>query len=386
MNEMRFSMLFLFMGLILFSCSEKSTIETKGKLTILHLHGNQYSRGFSHGKLLKKEIGQILSKWKKEVEGTYNKRFDTVVSSFFKETSYLDTIEKYKPELLNEIKGISDGAEIEYETILAFQMSEEIDVLAGEISGKHCTSIGIASTDSTPSFLSQNMDPPLFLHGKPVLLHIYSEESQNESYVYTFPGFIGLTGLNSKGVAITCMSLSMLNYSKSGMPVSFIVRSVLEQDTEHDAFELIQKMPIAIPQCFIIGGKNEVKCFECSANQKTSFYPFKNRDICLHTNYAITNKDFNEKFIELLKQYRKTPDDPYYCPRYYLAYDKIVECNYNLNYNTIQKILSLHEPEIEPISNQYTYGSLIMELSEKPILYLCPDRPDSVNYSKIGFK
>ena len=368
-----------------FSCNSHRQIEKMGDLTVLHLNGSSYERGLAHGKILKHEIEDITTRWKIEVEKTYQADFHKVVSSFFRSTSYVDTIQAYCPELLEEVRGISDGSGIDYETILAFQMSEEIDVLSDNLKGKHCTSIGVSKTDSTPAFLAQNMDPPLFLHGFPVLLHSSGNESHPESYIYTFPGFIGLTGMNSKGVAVTCMSMSMLNHSLSGLPVSFILRIILSKRSEKVAIDFIKKIPIGIPQCFMIAGLSDVRCFECSANQKTEFYPFDNRGISLHTNFSITNRDFNDNFKSLLAEYNKTLDDPYYCPRYFLAYDKIVEFNFRLDYEAIKSILSSSEPEIEPISNENSYGSLIMELSNTPVLYISPGRPDTTEFIKFMF-
>jgi hypothetical protein len=163
------------------------------------------------------------------------------------------------------------------------------------------------------------------------------------------------------------------------------VRKILQQPSGADAFELIEKIPIGIPQCFVIGGKNEARCYECSANQKKLFYPFEKKEITLHTNFTIANRDFNQKFIDLLKEYGKTVDDPYFCPRYFLAYDKIIEANHNLDVETIKLILSLTEPEIHPISNEDTYGCLIMELSDYPILYISPGKPNENEFIKLTF-
>lgn len=383
--KIQFYLFLLIIIALVFSCKEKSQIEKIDNLTVLHLKGSDYQQGFAHGQFLKSEINDILERWKIEVEKSSNKDFNQVIDDFFQSVTYVDSIKKYCPELLEEIKGIAEGSGIEYKTVLAFQMSEEIDVLSDELTGKHCTSIGIEKTDTTAGFLAQNMDPPLFLHGNPVLLHVTDNETKTESFVYTFPGFIGLTGLNSNSVGITCLSMSMLNYSKSGLPVAFIVRCILKQENEENAFKFIENVPVSIPQCYIIGGINKVKCFECSANRKTEFYPFNDKKICLHSNFSVSNRDFNQNFIDILAKYNKTVDDPYFCPRYFLAYDKIVEHNYALNYESIKTILSNTESDLEQISNENTYGCLIMKLSENPILYLAPGRPDITEFHEFCF-
>jgi len=376
----------LVFALIVFGgCNKLGKIEKNNNLTVLHLEGTPYERGLAHGQLLREEIKIIVSKWEKVVEENNSKSFDSIISDFFDNTTYVEIIKKTCPDLLEEVYGISEGSGIKYETILAFQMSEEIDALSDELNNKHCTAIGINRTDTEPTFLAQNMDPPKFLHAYPTLLHIIDNETKLESYVFTFPGFVGLNGVNSNGVAITCNSMSMLNYSKHGLPVAFIVRSVLAKKHEQNAFDFIKEVPVGIPQCFIIGGISGIRCFECSANQKTEYYPFKDKNIALHTNFAVSNRDFNQKFIDLLAEYDKTIDDPYYCPRFFLAYDKIKDVDYKLNYKSIRSILNLTEPQIWPISNDNTYGCLIMELSKNPKLFLAPGRPDKTEFIEFSF-
>ena len=101
--------------------------------------------------------------------------------------------------------------------------------------------MSLASDSTRPAILAQNMDPPIFLHGFPTLLHIKDSITGIESYVYTFPGFIGLCGMNAN-IAITCNGISMLKSQKSGIPVAFVVRSILECKNEEEAFLKIQKM------------------------------------------------------------------------------------------------------------------------------------------------
>ncbi len=371
--------------LAIYSCRDSKRTEKINNLTIIHSDGTPYERGLIHGQQLREEIDTIINRWKNIVEEEFEQDFDKVIKEFFKRTTYVEIIKKVCPDLLQEVYGISEGCGIKFETILAFQLSEEISALSNEMGDKHCTAIGINKTEMEPTYLAQNMDPEKFLHGFPLILHITDDKTKIESYVYTFPGFIGLDGLNSEGVAITCNSMSMLNYSKHGLPVSFIVRTVLEQPHEECAFDFIKDVPIGISQCFTIGGISQVKCFECSANQKKEYYPFKNKNIVLHTNFAAANRDFSNQFIQVLAEYGKTTDDPYYCPRFYLAYDKIQEVNYKLNYENIKSILSLTEPEVWPISNDDTYGCLIMKLDKNPTLFIAPGRPDKTHFIELTF-
>ena len=383
---MKKALLLLFICSLFLSCeSSRNEIEMTDGLTIVHLTGTPYQVGYNYGKLLKPEIKNLVGKWKREVERTYNQDFDEVIEHFFRTTHFLDTAGYYLPDLLKEINGISKGCGIDYNTILAFQMSEEINAMSNDLAASNCTSISINKTGSAPTILAQNMDPPKLFHGMPVLLHIIDPEKNTEKFIFTFPGFIGLCGLNSNGIGVACNGISMLNFSDKGLPVSFILRNLLEQTDEQAAYNSIEKMPVGVPQCFTVGGLLTAKCYECSANSKQIFYPFENKDITLHTNFSIANRDFNNKYIELLEKYGKTVDDPYFCPRYFVAYDDIVEYNYDLNVKNIQEILSSTDSDIYTIPNENTFGCLIMELSENPLLYIAPGRPDSTEFITLTF-
>lgn len=374
----------MLLAIACYSCRETSHMELSEGLRVIHLYGSSYERGLAHGQLLKPEINEMIARWQREVEGTTGQEFDSVVRQFFTTTTYLDTIKKQLPEILEEVRGIAASAGINYETMLAYQMSEELDALYGG-GGARCTALGIRPTDSTPTLLAQNMDPPLFLHGYPTVIHSIPDNKDPESLIFTFPGFLGLAGLNSNGVAVTCTGISMLNHARAGLPVSMMVRSILNSDTENEAFNFIRTVQMAIPQCFTVGGQKEIRCFECSSSQVTEFYPFEDANITLHTNFAVTNRDFNQQYIEVLKSYGKSVEDPYFCPRYFHAYDKIAEYGYSLNLFRIESILRLREPEIEPILNKGTFGTLMMELDATPKLMVIPGSQDHTKCITLSF-
>ena len=108
--------------------------------------------------LLKKQISEITDRWKKEVESAYDMDFDDAIKLFFSKTKYLDVINIYCPDLLKEVYGIAEGSGIDYNTILAFQLSEEIDVLSDQLKGHHCTSISINRNQYSSTFLAQKLE------------------------------------------------------------------------------------------------------------------------------------------------------------------------------------------------------------------------------------
>jgi hypothetical protein len=368
------------------SCRFGSHLEWYNGIEVVHLEGSPYERGAAYGHLMKKEIRETISRWTGEVENTFGRDPDSVIEEFLASSSYRESIERHDPDLLDEVYGMSESARMDFATLLAFQMSEELFTLLDDESRRKCTSVGRSRTDSTPSILAQNMDPPLFLHGHPLVLHNIPSGGGPESYIFTVPGLLGLAGMNDKGLAVTCMGMTMLNHNTDGLPVISVVRGILSSSTLEEALAFMHEISFAIPQCYGIGGIEGVYCLECSANQVAEFYPFEERDVLLHTNHSINNRDFNDNFVELLKEYDKTIDDPYYCPRYFLAYDRIREYEMKLGFEQIASILRCPEPEIEPILNDHTLGTLIMELDDEPVLRLALGHEPGAVFRNLFFR
>lgn len=376
---------FILSSLAFPQCEKVKDVKKDKNLTILELKGDAYSRGFMHGKTLKNQIDTILQRWKKELETNLHQDFEVLIHTFFEKTTLVDSITKYCPDILEEVRGIASGSGQDFELMLALQLSEEIEWAGRDFLSSNCTSMSCSGKSIRPTIVAQNMDPPLFLHGFPTLLHIHDKNTGNESYVYTFPGFIGLCGM-SENVAVTCNGISMLKHRKDGLPVAFVLRSLLSCKNEFEAFQKVQEIKHATPQCYTIGGNQEAKCFECSANSVVEFFPYEGRDVTLHTNFAAASTDFNVDYIELLSKYGKTTSDPYFSPRYFLLFDKIEDLNFDLNVENIKTLLSLTEPIEHPVSNQWTYGSLIMEMSENPTLYLAPGKPHLTEFLTFQLK
>ena len=340
-------------------------------MTEVELEGTPYNRGLTHGQILKKEIKVIIDKWITKTEAMSNMKFAEIKDKFLKNVKYKDAILKWNPDLMDEIKGIADGSGIDYDTIFLFQIGEELESNLGLVNSFKCTSIGVNKKDKFPCYVAQNMDPPNFLHGFPTLLHIKHEGSDLESYVFTSPGLIALNGLNNKAIGITANGLPNLYYNIEGLPVAFIIRSVLEKETFEDAVNFVLNIKHAKAQNYIIGGQNEAVCIECCDDAKAKFVPYENATLTYHTNhYLVMEHSSNSN----------------YCSRLTTLREEIEKRNYEIGFEDIKEILrSTKWNAGRPISHAFTYGSTIMELSEHPVLYIAPDQPDKAQYLRYDF-
>jgi len=320
---------------------------------------------------MKKEIKSILEKWTTKTEDMLKMDLEDIKDRFLNNTKYMDAILKWNPDLVHEIRGIAAGAEIDFDTMYLFQIGEELESHSGLINPYKCTTLGVNPTDRSPCYVAQNMDPPYFLHGFPTLLHIKYEDSDLESYIFTSPGLIGLNGINSKGIGLTANGLPDLYTNNEGLPVAFVIRSVLEKETFKEAINFVLNIKHAKAQNYLIGGQKEVVCLECFDDVKVKFVPFENATMTYHTNnYLKIEHHSNLK----------------YCSRLATMREEIKNRNYDIGLDDIKEILrSTKWNAGRPISHDFTYGSTIMELSEHPVLYITPDQPDKTIYLKYDF-
>lgn len=364
-----------------------SASSESGNLKVVVLQGSPYNRGLVHGRTLKKEIGELIKLWKElYIEDSYKVPADKFIANFLKQTNFLQAIKKWTPELLDEVRGISDGAGVDFDTILAYQLGDEIWANGDDVAGgEHCTSIGVNRTSLSPTYVAQNLDIPTFFRGYQTLLHIKDEKSKLESFVLTVPGIIGVNGLNNKSIAITCNTLLKLEYSKDGLPVAFIVRAVLKQKTLKDAVAFINNIKHASGQNYIIGGVERAYSFECSAHKVSEFIPYEGAPITYHTNHPLANDDYSHAYLANLKKRNLTVrEDPFYCYRFE-ALEHRLRNKSDIGVDVIKSTLSSRDHEKKPIDNEETYACSIMLLSSEPELHIAPGRPRETAFKVFKF-
>lgn len=355
------------------ACQEGDLV-VKGNLRVLVLEGAPYNRGLNHGKMLKKEIHTLVEKWKADINKTHKMDADRFIAEFVRATDFISAIKKHTPDLLEEVKGIADGAGIDFNTMYAFQLVDEVWVIGEEIARNRCTSFGVRKTEKNPTYNAQNLDIPLFYHGYQTLLHIKDPERKLESFVFTFPGFIGANGLNNRPVSVNVNAIMQLEHSSDGLPVAFIVRGVLEKETYADAVKFLHTIKHAAGQNYIIGDVENMNSFECSENKVTKFIPFEGANFTYHTNHPLTNDNYSTELLEHLKAENKTPQEyEPYCFRFQSLKENFRDNSVTFD---VEKVKTIFRSRDWKINRPSTFGCTIMVTSDNPELYISAGRPD----------
>jgi len=355
-------------------------------IRLLDLDGTPYERGFVVGKNLRPMVLETIDRWKYRLEVQYRMDADALIKQFLENTNFVKAIDNWGPHLIDEVRGISEGAGIDFDTIFALQCMDKqwwwLPESAKQQAGG-CSTLGCFREGETPAFLAQNMDIPNIFTGLEVLLRIKHPESQIESLIYTFAGMIALCGLNNQPLGICCNTLITLNHSVDGYPVSFIVRSVLEQPSLEDAIEFIRKIKHASGQYYTIGDDDRVVSLECSANKVSRHVPYEGACRVYHTNHPLVNDDL---IVPSLQGSRRSTTHA----RFDYVEGRMRDRDSSVNIDKIRYILSSHEgPVCVHSSNQpgggFTFGLLIYRLSKPPELYLATGPPCSNEFQRFTF-
>jgi hypothetical protein len=163
-------------------------------LSIITCSGPARARGQIHGERLRDTIASGLERWLSVLARTHRQDADDYIRDFLRETDHLPAIERWTPDLLEEVRGIAEGANQPFNRILAYNLlDEEWSYAESRGSGATgCTAVGYRTVYGRP-VIAKNMDIPEVHNGTQVVLRL-RPENEPEQLVFTFAGCITLMG------------------------------------------------------------------------------------------------------------------------------------------------------------------------------------------------
>ncbi|MBN1938919.1 MAG: hypothetical protein JW843_04990 [Candidatus Aminicenantes bacterium] len=354
-----------------------------GEIRFLDLQGSPYEMGLAHGQALKAEIIEMVGRWKADLAQTYDMPAETFIRSFLAFTDFKPAIERWTPGLLDEVRGIADGAGFDFETMFAYQLIDEMWVQGRAAVREKCTTIAAGPRGGGPAFVSQTMDVPSFYHGFQTILRIRGDGKMPEALVLTVPGLTAMTGLNDRSVGVCVNAVTQLASSTKGLPVAFVIRGLLRQASLKEAEKFLRDIPPAAPQTYMLGGPDKAVCYERSAGRMVPFLPFPGAEFTFHTNHPVVNDDLAPSFAEALK--KQGMDLAAYgsrCRRFAHLRKALPANSAALNLAVLK---SLYSDRSSGLNNDGTYACVIMLLGAEPVLHAAGGRPDEVPFRVFRF-
>lgn len=366
-------------------------IMTKNKsvFNIVNASGSPYECGFAHGQTSKKLIQNIISIWGQNIKRQTGLTLESYANRFKAETSLFKTIVDLAPELLEEVHGIADGAEMPRNIIEIWQYIDEHEwfikdfiLRKNELGENACSTFAFKNQNHV--LLGQNLDIPSYKNGIQTILKLKTADELN-SIIFTQAGVLASFGVNNSPIAVCVNSLTQLAYRPDGLPVAYMVRKILQNTTFASAIKTLQTRPHATAQNYVVGCNNNFQNYECSASQ-SALLEDKTKNHVLHTNHILVNKDTRKdgplSEAEKLEKLNKGTS----IPRYKCLQQNLMN-QHTLSVTDAQNALSTPPVSISVTENMasFTFFSVIFELAEETNVWATSGAPKDNEYTKINW-
>lgn len=243
-------------------------------LHTVRVSGAPRERGRQYGEALRSAIHERDARWKEHLATHSGIAPEDFIAAHLASSHYLPAVAAWTPDLLEEVDGLAEGANLSFEHAFAAQLMDEEWLFWEEFRGRHhCSSLGTSAPGRGFAVAAQNMDLPEWMNGSQTVLMWKDPDSGIESIMLTSAGMIGLTGMNSAGLAVAVNTLSQLPSSNRGLPVAFVTRGLLAKRDVEAARALVSAVPHAAGQNYILTGVDSCEDHECSAEGTTRFQP-----------------------------------------------------------------------------------------------------------------
>jgi len=265
---------------------ERDMDNSKGtrKLKIVEAGGKPYEMGMQYGAACP-EIRKMVD-MTYQLFGGRDKALN-LLKKFL--PMYLPAVEKYAPEIIEEMKGMAAGAGVALQDILFLNITYEISTPA--VMGG-CTSFAAAgeATANGDVIAGQNFDYIQPWEEFIILLKMKPADSPNFMAV-TAAGCLGLFGFNSAGFSL---NLNLLKNKDSmtpgaGVPTHVILRKVFSCTNISEAITAIASAEGRAAKNYLVAsGQGDIVDIETTTSDLDIQYP--ERGILTHANYFKTER------------------------------------------------------------------------------------------------
>ncbi|HWE81267.1 MAG TPA: C45 family peptidase [Gaiellaceae bacterium] len=224
-------------------------------LPLLDVTGSPHERGRAHGEALREKIELARELW------TAHTGLTPGTGDAARRAAYLGAAERWTPAVVEEMRGIAEGANTGFEAIFELNLADELRVFDG---AAHCSSLGVRVAAAAP-ISGQTMDTPAWFAGLRVAVRAVDEAGMG-TLAFTVAGTPALCGINSAGVSVWCNALYQLMSSPSGVPVSCVVAHLLGSPSLEAAAHFVREVPHASGQHYLLGSPEGIVSLECSAS------------------------------------------------------------------------------------------------------------------------
>eukprot|EP00030_Apusomonadida_sp_AF-17_P002282 a335_39.p1 GENE.a335_39~~a335_39.p1 ORF type:complete len:410 (+),score=118.39 a335_39:45-1232(+) len=206
---------------------------------IFTAQGSHYDVFLAYGTKYKTQINAFVASY--DVLNTILIPFYKTPAGAEAVASLVATATAVFPDYCDELRGISDGAEVPLDLIMLLSFEDELTTIVEEPGQTSCSDLHMNIAGGA-TILAHNEDDEVYIEGGAVILEatIFRNDRHSEySFIaYQYPGFLpGIAfGFNSHGIALTCNAVFPTAANASGLGNQYIARHILGSTNLEDAF------------------------------------------------------------------------------------------------------------------------------------------------------
>ena len=260
------------------------------RIDIVDLIGGAGARGRSLGVARRERIHSSLSSWLSSLSAAGIDDPAAYIEQMLGATDFQKAVEQHAPDMLEEVRGIASGAGLPFDLLFAAQLMDEewayrTRIGAAPVASEKCSCVAVKAADGSV-VIGQNMDLGSHTEGHQVLLRIPSSGARPGALIFSIASMVALFGLNSRGIGVCVNSLPQLPAAPRGLPVAFTIRKVLQAESLREAVEIVQTMPHATGQHYLLADASAIRSFEASPGGVFEYVsPYAGR--VFHTNHPL---------------------------------------------------------------------------------------------------
>lgn len=245
---------------------------------LVEVSGSSYEMGYQHGEQGADLIRQYIS-WIEKLTQTPRHMLCRNAIAF------LPMMEALSPSLVEEVRGLADGAGISFEEAVLCQARAE----AAHVGQAGCTVFaltGSATADNQP-LAGQNQDLEPEYADVAILLRVKPSDGRPRALMVTFAGQLGYMGMNQYGLAH--FNASLYDYQwRFGLPRQPLKRVMLEKRTVEECVELLAKQRVGSAANLVLcDGQGHIADVELRP-EGIALFQDEHPDYRLHTNHYLT--------------------------------------------------------------------------------------------------
>lgn len=347
-------------------------------IPIIFASGTHREIGRQIGETFLQQVQHSIINAKNLIESAHTELQLTWDGAKIQASKYLPFVQEYYPQYIEEILGISEGAQVEFDDLMVVNAMEAVTMDALHLT--KCTSLAVNEERTADGhvLIGHNED---WLPDDEVdvyLTHI-SPEDEPPFLAMTYGGLLPNIGFNASGIAQTCDSVYPSD-SRIGIPRVFVSRAVLAAKDPDEAIRRALVPHRAAGYNHLIAHESgELYSVEVSARRFAVLYGENGH--LVHTNHYL---DYNMRQIEsdpeeligtriryfrALRMLKKTP----------LHTVKTLQAIQRDHVNYPNSICNHSMDDIDPLDREKTVNALIMDLTARA-MHICWGNPCNSQY------